>query len=452
MPRAVTNHDLEVLMDEAGYGQAHAAFARQVNLAARAQGMLRYDASSVYWWLRGRRPDSAIQIVIAAVLARKIGRTLTVDDLGFGDDDVSLGLTYPTSRSAGIDTATQLWRLIVRRRDLLATAPFATAAALQTGFAWRYDPADTDTGHVGLRRVTTSDVATLRLFADQFADLDRRHGGGSDHTRALLATFLHHQVTPMLHGSYTDTVGRDLMGAAAALVGQLAFMSYDAGEHGAAQRHFTIGLRLAKAADDRLYGAHLLANLATQATYLGHGTEAVRLARAALDGAGRAPATVLARLYTAEACAHAVAGDRRACTTALGKAAKAIDRSKHGEGPPWVGYFSPAHYAGTALRCFRDLRLYRQALQRADEALNLHTDNVRTRALHTALLATTHADAGDLDAACLTGTRAVDLADGVESRRVRQRFTELHDRLLPHRRVPKADDLLERLRAMPTAA
>jgi len=196
----------------------------------------------------------------------------------------------------------------------------------------------------------------------------------------------------------------------------------------------------------------LPANLATQVTYLGHGREAVRLARAALDGAGRAPAAVFARLYTTEACAQAVAGDQRACTTALRKAANAIERARPEEGPTWVGYFSPAYFAGTAVRCFRDLRMYPQALRHGPAALDLAAHNARTRALHTALLATTHADAGDLDAACDLGTRALHLAGEIQSRRVRHRFAEPHTRLAPHRSVPAGNNLLEQLGTQSAAA
>jgi hypothetical protein len=216
----------------------------------------------------------------------------------------------------------------------LAGTAFVAEAALRTGFAWRYDPADPDVAHAGRRRVTAADVAALRVFGDHFADVDRRHGSGASHIRRLLADFLNQQVTPMLHGAYADHVGRDLMRACAALAGQLAYMSYDAGAHGAAQRHGTTALRLAKAGNDNLLGAHLMANLATQAIYLGHASEAVRLARAAVDGAGRAPATVLARLYTTQACAHAVAGDRRGCVAALRRASAAAERGTSTGGPP----------------------------------------------------------------------------------------------------------------------
>jgi len=447
MARAVTNHELEALLDEAGYGHGHGAFARQVNHAARDQGHLRYDASTVYWWLRGRCPDRYVQELITTVLTRRIGRTITVDDLGLGGEDTQVGLHYPGSPGEAVEIGSRLWRLTVQRGDLLAAAPFVVAAALNTGFAWRYDPADASVAHHGSRRILDSDITALQLFAGQFADLDRKHGGGAHHTRAMMSDFLYRRVSPMLHGTYTDVVGRRLMTAAATIAGQLAFMSYDAGEHGAAQRHSTTALRLAKAADDSLYGAHLLANLATQAIYLGHGSEAVRLARAALDGAGRAPASVRARLHTTEASAHAVAGDRRACTTALAKASRALARSRPGDAPAWAGYFSPAHFAGTALRCHRDLRLHRQAVRYGAAALDVPAGNLRTRALHTALLASTHAAAGELDEACHLGHQTIQHSRTISSGRVQHRLAELAQALTPHRSVAGVADFFEQHRS-----
>ncbi|WP_433270094.1 hypothetical protein ACQPWR_14155 [Micromonospora vinacea] len=264
-----------------------------------------------------------------------------------------------------------------------------------------------------------------------------------------MADFLMRQVAPMLHGTYTDAVGRDLMRAAATLSGQLAFMSYDAGEHAMAQHHVTLGLRLAKAADDRLYGAHLLANLATQAVFLGHAREAARLVEAAIDGAGRAPAAVLARLHATAATAYGQSGERRACQLALARAERALDRAATDSGPGWVGYFSPAHLAGAALRCLGDLHLYTQALRHAPDALNLDSQNTRTRALHTALIAMTHARAGDTDAACNWASKLGQHVVGIQSARVQQRVRELATALSPQQTSPRVNEVLHALTGVP---
>lgn len=450
MARPVTNYDLDALLREAGYDRSHAAFARQVNHASRDVGTFRYDAASVYWWLRGRQPDAAVQVAMAGVLGRRVCRPVRVEELGFDVTDAHGLVCYPATPAEAINSAAALWRTLARRHDLLDDAVFVPSIAVEAGFAWRFDQRDAEVSRSGRYQVSAADVVALQLYAGRFVDLDRRHGGGARSMRTVLTEFLHRQVTPLLQGSYSDKVGRSLFGAAAVLNGQLGFMSYDAGRHGAAQRHFVLALRMAKVADDRLYGAHVLANMATQAAYLGQAQTAVRLARAAVDGGRSAPAGVLARLHTAEATAHAVAGDRRACMSALCKAAGAVERSQPETMPGWVGYFSPAHFAGTAMRCFRDLGMYPIAIQHTQAALAVAHDNHRTRALHTALLASTYAHAGELDAACSFGDQAVILAATVQSTRVRERLAEVVSRLVPHKSDRRVTEFLQR--SAPTLA
>ncbi|RAO17407.1 hypothetical protein [Micromonospora noduli] len=452
MARPVTNAAFEGLLLAAGYGNAHAAFARQLNHAGRDQGAWRYDAASVYWWLRGRRPGEHVQAAMAETLARKLGRSVAVTELGFGAPDSVGTCAYPASIDGAIDTAEQIWTRLAKHLNSQVSGPFDSGKALQAALGWRYDPSDVTVSRSGRQQITPTDIQSLYALADHFTDLDRRHGSGSPRTRSVMADFLIRQVTPMLHGTYTEAVGRDLMRAAATLCGQLAFMSYDAGDHAAAQQHVTVALRLAKAADDRLYGAHLLANLATQAVHLGHSRDAARLAEAAIDGAGRAPAAVLARLHATAATAHGQSGERRACQLALARAERALDRTGAVPGPRWVTYFSPAHLAGAALRCLGDLHLYSQALDHATDALNLASENTRTRALHTALVAVTHARAGDTDAACEWGWKLAQHASGIHSARVQQRVRELTATLSPQQASPPVNEVLHGLATLPTAA
>lgn len=452
MARPVTNAAFEGLLLAAGYANAHAAFARQLNHAGRDQGTWRYDAASVYWWLRGRRPGEHVQVAMAETLTRKLDRSVAVTELGFGAVDSVGTCVYPASLDGAIDTAEQIWARLAKHLHPQVSGAFDSDKALNAALSWRYDLPDEAVSRGGRQQVTSSDVQSLYALADHFTGLDRRHGSGSSQTRAVMADFLVRQVAPMLYGTYTDAVGRDLMRAAATLCGQLAFMSYDAGEHATAQQHVTIALRLAKAADDRLYGAHLLANLATQAVHLGHSRDAARLAEAAIDGAGRAPAAVLARLHATAATAYAQSGERRGRQLALARAERALDRAGAVPGPRWVTYFSPAHLAGAALRCLGDLQLYSQALEHVPDALALASENTRTRALHTALVAVTHARAGDADAACNWGRKLAQHASGIHSARVQQRVRELTATLSPQQASHEVNEVLHSLATLPTAA
>jgi len=225
---------------------------------------------------------------------------------------------------------------------------------------------------------------------------------------------------------------------------------------GLAQRHFIQSLRLAKAADHTGFGAHILANMSTQAVYLQQPGEAVRLARAAVDGGrGRAQVAVMARLYTAEACAQASAGDARSCAPALRLAEKATGKAATSDDhPAWAGYFTPAHLAGTAVRCFRDLGQTGQALAYAGQALDLAEGSVRTRALHTALIASVHASGpgADPELASHLGHQALDLAGVVRSLRVADRIKDLTGRLWRFRGNTTVDGFLHRAAGTASAA
>ncbi|GGL53595.1 hypothetical protein [Planomonospora parontospora] len=471
MHKPITNHQLHALMAEAGYDRSHAALARQVSRAgATRYGLvLRYDGASVYWWLRGRCPEQPVPELIAAVLGHRLGCPVPIAELGFArlaQAPDAETLVFPGSLDAAVTASAALWAKL-SRPSTDAAQPFVPAAAVDAGWRWHFDPPDHDLARSGSRRVDTDDVERLRTCQDQFLDLDRRHGGG--HARTFLAEFLARDVAPMLRGSYTDSVGRELFAVAAELTGTLAFMAYDAADHAAAQRAFTQALRLAKAAGrlakaagDRTYGAHVLANLATQAIFLNLPAEAVRLSRAAVEGAGRrrrrgppskaraavegagrrpAPA-VAARLHTTDATACALAGDLPAFRAALRRADRALDRDD-GTGPSWARYFTPAHLAGTAMRCLLDLDRPAEALTHAGQALQLAPGNARTRALHTALTATAHARAGHIDQAAALGMRAAGLARHLRSRRVQARLATLARALAKHQAVPEARDFLE---------
>jgi hypothetical protein len=132
----------------------------------------------------------------------------------------------------------------------------------------------------------------------------------------------------------------------------------------------------------------------------------------------------MARLHTAEACAHAIAGDAGNCSAALTRAENATAKIGGSHQHAWAGYFTPAHLAGTAIRCLRDLGRTKDALGYAAQALDLGEGSVRTRALHTALVASVYATGAraDPEHATRLGHDALDLAGRVRSRRVTDRI------------------------------
>jgi hypothetical protein len=299
------------------------------------------------------------------------------------------------------------------------------------------------------QRVTAGDIAALRSVGDLFRSLDNAYGGG--HARQALVRYLEHEAEPMLRGSYGEAVGRRLFGAVADLTRLAGWTSYDIGAHGLAQRYFVQALRLSQAAADRIYGGYVLVTMSRQAVYLGHGREAVQLARVAQQGVGtNAPPVVQALLHAAEARAAGLLGEVRACTAALARAERALSTARPGdEVPHWARFFDEAQLADEFGHCHRDLKQFRAAAQHAERSLQLRGPSyARSRLFCRTVLATARLGLGEVDTACSHGHEL--LAQVVEMRSLRawEYVRDFGRRLEPHRELPVAKAYLERAAAL----
>ncbi|MFJ6853410.1 regulator [Streptomyces sp. NPDC091271] len=284
------------------------------------------------------------------------------------------------------------------------------------------------------QRVGSGDVAALRSVGELFRTLDNAYGGG--HARQALVRYLEHEAEPMLRGSYGETLGRRLFSAAADLTRLAGWTSYDIAAHGLAQRYFVQALRLAQAAGDRAYGAYVLITMSRQAVYLGHGREAIQLARVAQQGIGSsAPPVVLALLHAVEARGHGVLGETRPCVAALVRAERALGISRPGDDVPhWARYFDEAQLADEFGHCHRDLQQYRVSAQHAERSLQLRAPAyARSRLFCRVVLASARLGLGELDQACLLGAEAAQQAAEMRSVRATEYVRDFERRLEPYR-------------------
>ncbi|MCX4867547.1 regulator [Streptomyces sp. NBC_00257] len=284
------------------------------------------------------------------------------------------------------------------------------------------------------QRVSGGDVAALRSVGELFRTLDNAYGGG--HARQALVRYLEHETEPMLRGSYGEATGRRLFSAAADLTRLAGWTSYDIAAHGLAQRYFVQALRLAQAAGDRAYGSYVLITMSRQAVYLGHGREAVQLARVAQQGIGSsAPPVVQALLHAVEARGHGVLGEARPCTTSLARAEHALEIARPGdEVPHWARYFDEAQLADEFGHCHRDLQQYRAAAQHAERSLQLRSPAyARSRLFCRVVLASARLGLGELDQACALGAEAAQQAAEMRSVRAAEYVRDFERRLEPYR-------------------
>ena len=231
-------------------------------------------------------------------------------------------------------------------------AEWASAATpgLITGFLFSGQAWPGSQGEMPALNGGAAAAGRIRAFTHSLMDLDFHYGGG--HVRRVLLFYFRSEIVPMLRAQHSEPVRRELFGAAAEVAQQLGWSAYDAGRHGAAQRYFAQGLRLAGEAADPVLGARLLSNLSHQANYLGQYRDALHLARAAQSAAaGRATPTVASMFLAMEARALASLGDAAGCAAVLHRAEREFGRRAPADDPQWIYYFDELELAGEKAHC-----------------------------------------------------------------------------------------------------
>jgi transcriptional regulator with XRE-family HTH domain len=361
---------------------------------------------------------------------------------------VDTGLEFASDWWQAVDTATGLWRQNAQGHHVLPTVGFTATAFLAPAMRWLTSPLDEQPVGRGARLVGPPDVETISRMTATLRGLDNHYGGG--HIYPTIVRMLHGEVAPLLlDGRYDATTGAALFSAAAELTRLAGWSAYDAGLHGIAQRYLIQALRLAVTAADRPLGAEVIAAMSHQATYLYAPAEAVDLARAAGRVAADAGvAAIQAEAAVLEAHGHAVAGDEKACAVALDRAERTLDRADRGKDPQWIGYFDEAYLAAKFAQCFAALGRGDLAGRFAVRSLDMDSRYVRGRQFNLALLATAHAQAGDIEQSAIVGTEAAVATEGLNSARAVDYLARLAERLASHAGLPAVHDFTEQARPL----
>ena len=445
------NGKFAVLMEESGF--SHKALARAVvAAAARAGKEITCDHTYVSRWLKGAIPRGDLPHFIADALSRKVGRTLTLDDIGMGAASTAavrpdVGLDFPDRPEDAAKTVADLWRADLAESDLLIKAKPDSVAWYEASVRFLVAPPDAQLTHTGSRTVGINDVEMLRSTADVFARLDGQFGGG--HARRALIQYLHSDVRPMLDGQYSDDVGRRLHDAVAEALLIAGWMSYDSGLHGAAQRYFVQALRMAQAAGDRLLGSSILSAMSHQATFVGNYREAATLARAASMGpAASLTPTLAAQFRAMEARALARMKDARGCDLALAEAERQLGLRTPDSDPPWIAYFDEVELAAEFGHCFRDLGRSVEATERGAGSIVGDGLNNRSDFFATMVQAESYITQGEIGRGFDIALTALQLGESLKSARCVQYVREFQERITPGmQRAAECRDFAERARA-----
>ncbi|MFI6940503.1 transcriptional regulator [Streptomyces sp. NPDC050418] len=443
------NERLQALIQEAGC--SNAGLARRVNMCGAEHGLdLRYDKTSVARWLRGQQPRGRAPAIIAEALGRKLGRTVTIDEIGMANGKnlaSGVGLQFSPTVLGAIEQVCELWRSDVGRRDFLSGSSVAASALVEPSRDWLITAMDQQVARSAGARVGTADVAAVKAMTEALTQLDHQFGSG--HVRPVVVHYLNSVVSGLLAGSYREAVGRELFAAVARLTELAGYMAVDTGQPGLAQRYYIQALRLAQAAGDRGYGGYVLAaSMSHLAAQLGNPREIAQLARAAQEGArGRVTPRAEAMFYAAEARGHALLGDARATQAVVARAEAAMERAEgdasssgsssgsgSGDDPVWIRHFDRAYLADELAHCYRDLGQAEEAERAARASLDGHpATRVRRRAIGLVLLASAQVQQREVEEACHTGMRAVELLGSLRSNRGAEYLDDLQTRLEPFR-------------------
>ncbi|GAA1941933.1 hypothetical protein [Kitasatospora viridis] len=426
----VPNVQLRALLAEAQWTGEQLAGA--VNrIGAESGWRLAYRRASVHQWLTGTLPRSPAADLVCVALSRRLRRPIALTDAGFDGPRPAL--------PPATDSGTLLVRLAEasvapdRHGSLLAYQP----AALVPGPAEPVAP----TGLVGAGGpAVRQDV--LALLLPVFSSVDRAHGGGR--ARTALAAFLATTVAPMLAvPAHPSAVLRD----AARLCYLCAFMHLDDELNGLADQYYRRALELARQAGDTATQAMALRAMAAQAYELGRPDRSLRLARAAADcrlaSSPRLRAAVLGQLALSEA----TAGERTAALRHLSEARELLTRVTGP--PPAIGDYHRASWDHQSALVQAELGDLTGAITHLKASVARRPrGEQRSRAILLGKLAERQLTAGHLEAACTTWHEFLDAYPLLTSRRAHTARTRLSRLLLPHRRRPAADHLLQRAAAL----
>ncbi|MFE1070374.1 sporulation protein [Streptomyces sp. NPDC058783] len=447
--RPKRNLRLESLIEESGI--SHKRLAHRLNQICLSHGITsEYTHTSVAnWCRRGVRPRWPVPQHICAVLAEGLGRPVGLGEIGMerpGHLDRDAGLEFPRGQRDAISEASSYWST-VNRRTFLASSPFVVSVFSEPVTRWLVNPTEPLSPPSGRITVDRTHIQELREAADSARLWDSRFGGATWKSRSLTA-YLYERVTPLLDGRYTEQDGRDLFSVTAEMARLAGWTAFDAGQHQVAQRHFVQALRLAKAGSDVHLGSYVLSTMAMQALMRGFTSQAIDMAQGAYERVPTADPRVLGFAKLIEARAHARQRDARAAASCLATAERLQERgAAEGVGErPWIEFFSRQRIVTDATEIFRDLGHPRATFSWHALGSMPGDAYARSRGIRLSVLATAHAQSGELEHSLRLGGESLRLFARLQSIRGLDYLKIYTESLAPWRREPAVAAYLKDVR------
>ncbi|MFJ9736750.1 hypothetical protein [Streptomyces sp. NPDC101166] len=393
-------------------GWSKGELARLVNRQAAAMGHLQLatDTSRVRRWIdMGEIPRDPVPRVLAALFTERLGRVVTIEDLGLvrhgragkrrggGSEEHPDGVPWAPERTAAVLTEFTGMDLMLNRRGLVgAGAVLAAGSALSSAmYDWLHtDPIlSADAPVVGRNFVQAepagydryeaapvgaAEVDELESSVEVFRAWDAARGGGLQR-KAVVGQL--NEVGGMLAYRHPPHLQRRLWGVAANLAVLAGWMSHDVGLEPTAQKYFVIAAHAAREGGDRPRAGEALSRAARQMVHLGRPDDALDLMKLAQSGSGdQVLPRTRAMFHTIEAWAQASMGKSQAVRRTLGQAEDLFVSDKSDVPPPsWMQLFNEADLYGMQALAYRTLAEFEpgaaaHAQHYADKALALRAD------------------------------------------------------------------------------
>lgn len=435
------NEGLARLLKQAEWSRSQ--FALVINRMGAEAGLeLRYDQSAVSHWVGGTVPNPPVRRLIVEAFSRKLHRTVTHAEAG-------LPLAAFDQAPPGVDTVegiVDLGRADMdpSRRGVMAAAGLFSAALAVPVFSAPAHATEASPVTPGKQtvRIGAGQVEAVRRMTDKIADILDELGGA--HARPMAAAFLVNTVVPWLRAEASDTVKKDMWATAADLVYLTGWMAMYERDHGTAQDYYVKALKLAGRAEDHVTYCRTLRGMSLQASNLGYGPLALKLADSAAEAAPKAGPRLQAFLTGQQAHANSMVGDHRRARSLLAETEAALMKADNRRES--IGGYNQSAYAFHISHVLYEGKDLPGSISALQQALKVMPSNERQGRVHFyAVLAQRQLEYGHLEAACESWARFLEDYEHISSARGDEHFDTMRLRLKPFRKAQAVRQLSSRI-------
>lgn len=405
---------------------------------------------TVMRWERGVTPDQAAQAAMGELFEIDPATRARTDWPNWLPVNALHVINAPWNLHGAIEALTETAEhaIMDRRKFVLLMG----AELLLPVYNWRVNPGPLVAFQEKGRHVSELLVDEIEKLIVIRRKMDDEHGGS---ILEMVDSDLRFVINLLNNGRYTAQIGQRLYKAAAELGRLAGWAAAESGRHAAAQQYYLTALRAAAAVGDHALGVNVVGFLGIHAYATNRLHDALQLMEAATaESKSKTPEVVQAMAWARAGRAYAKLGDSTAARHALTASNRLMNRAMSGDAPAWSYWVDESRMAAQTGRALCDLGDHKDGRREITAVIRSWGNAYpRDRAKLHGYLATSHLRTGDVDAACESGRRAVDLLAGqVDSDGARRRLRTFETELAPFKDSSAAAEFMSYARSRLAAA